>query len=691
MDYNAAKAAGYSDQEIQQFAQQNNLQVQNQTPQGSPPPGVQAPGQPNGTYMPSPSSGMSVSQPQQQQPQQQTAVAPTTPSFMQQTPLPGTTKPKGFWDGVVDWLPTIGAVGGGILGSVVAPGAGSVVGAGAGGALGEGIKESIQGKKLDPGQIALQGGMGAIGEGVGGLVAKGAGHLLGSLGDVAATNGLNITRLSQGKFATQFGEPIAKTLQENGLAGVDREGLMGGISKVQDQFNKVANADIPVPSKVIQDTIIPYIKKFTDSPVSSVKAVGQKMLQEVQNLAGKYPDGITLAELNKARQAFDKATTDSQFGSEIFGVNRAVGQMLRDTTRNAGSELETQGLLPGGSQLKDMGHNLNKLYDIADRSAGRESSGGGGSPWSVTNLLAEMAGGGGFAAMGGNPILGGLAGFAARKFVSNPAVAQAMSPGLTAAGDAVGGAAGKMIGGALGAGAATGVTGAIQDGTGPGGPGFANGSPAFPGSQSGMPAGITKDPTTGGFTLPPLQATGVQQIYTPQAYATDMAKASGDPVTQDQLTKIFKASQDTANSFIDKNGLSPSEQENMRNAYNTNYLANDVRTLMNQVPPGFLGKFKDYQQLASYNNGQYAALGTALQRLQAEVGKQLQGGVLRGYDINVLSVTPQLGDSPEAAAAKLDQVQTLLGQQYMNLYGKYGMNTQTQPGASSPGGFTPGQ
>src|SRR4030067_1551306 len=74
-------------------------------------------------------------------------------------------------------LPTVGAIGGGILGSFVAPGAGTIGGGAAGAGLGEILEQLITRKpnlKGVAGEIALGGAAGAAGKLIG-AGARGAG------------------------------------------------------------------------------------------------------------------------------------------------------------------------------------------------------------------------------------------------------------------------------------------------------------------------------------------------------------------------------------------------------------------------------------------------------------------------------------------------------------------------------------
>lgn len=99
----------------------------------------------------------------------------TDPPTMTEAVNPLTIFTLGARNKALGLLPTIGGVAGGLIGSAGGPMA--IGGAGVGGAAGEAAREALMGEKLSPGRIASEGGGQAIGEGVGGLMVKGAAKL----------------------------------------------------------------------------------------------------------------------------------------------------------------------------------------------------------------------------------------------------------------------------------------------------------------------------------------------------------------------------------------------------------------------------------------------------------------------------------------------------------------------------------
>lgn len=124
-----------------------------------------------------------------------------------------------------DYLPTIGAVGGGILGAAggtvlgapTGPGAaltgyaGGVAGSGIGASAGEALKEKLQGQSLNPGEIAKQGGINAAFDAVGGPILSAAGKAIGKVSSpLISSLGGGLAKIGD-LFGGSGGAQVAKT------------------------------------------------------------------------------------------------------------------------------------------------------------------------------------------------------------------------------------------------------------------------------------------------------------------------------------------------------------------------------------------------------------------------------------------------------------------------------------------------
>lgn len=584
-----------------------------------------------------------------------------------------------------DLLPTAGAVVGGIAGGALGGGIGAVPGAGAGAALGESLREALKGKKLSPTNIAVQGALGLAGEGAGQLVGKVAGGALSKLAEAEASKGVNATAKMANDYAQSHGgTTILDVLRNNNILGGGAEEISNAAKPIQDQFDTIATSPKPINQDIFLNRAIGKLQDLQNSTVPSVNKLGNQVddaLANVVNKAGKNGQ-LTIEELNNARKEYDAATKNSQWGSDQWGVNRIVGDILRKTVQDSADETGLVG--SNGESLTQLGQKLNQLYDLHDIAMARQGVGKGGT---LTNLA--RAGTAAFisSVLGFNPLAGMAAEEVGSRLADNPAIASVIAKGGMKAGNILSGVGATAAGG-LGAAGATGLGSALLPSM------SANGSEIQSAQQpnnsspnnashtnSNLPQGVTTD-NSGNINLPPLQANGVQQDYPYEKYIADLQKAGNNTHAQEMVQRAYDASQSRANSYISANALSADEQSQMRNAYNDNYLMNRVRQQLAQTPPSVLNRIKSINDLKMLG-GNYAQLATDLQTLQADVGKQLQGGVLRGYDVTVLNTAPALTDSPEAAMAKLNQLQLLMTQNYMNLYPRYGLNTQS-PTANSP-------
>lgn len=364
---------------------------------------------------------------------------------------------------IADALPTVGSIVGGIGGALIPglgeTGLGEVGGSAIGSGLGETLKESIEGKPLDAGNIAEQAALGGVGAGVGVGAAKIGAGILGKLGEGEAVNGLNLTRLQHNTLSIKNGEPVAKSLMNNGMAGVNAEGLSNGISKVQNTFDSIAkNNNVPIDQNAFLAHATTALDTLKTSSVPSDQALAPQVEEALGNVMDKVANGkvTTLADLNAERQAFDKATKDNQFGSAPWGVNRTVGDILRSTAYDSANASNAVG--PNGESLQDIGANLRKLYNISNIADKRVGQGNSAGVMSVSNMLL-----GGLGALAGAPAgpMGSIAGYAAttgaRKLLATQPVAKALSSTFTNAGKGLT----TPVGMGVAAGAGAGVSSAL--------------------------------------------------------------------------------------------------------------------------------------------------------------------------------------------------------------------------------------
>lgn len=375
----------------------------------------------------------------------------------QQSQQPTQPQQKNSW---ADWLPTVGGIVGGLAGAAVPvlgeTGVGEIGGSAAGSGLGETAKELIEGKPLNAGNIAGQTVMGGVGAGAGVGLGKLATGVLGKLGEGEAINGLNLTRLQQNALKLKNGESVADTLMKHDMPGVNAEGLSSGINKVQNTFDSIAKSNnVPIDQNAFLTHATTALKTLQDSSVPSDKALASQVEEALGNVIDKMANGkvSTLADLNAERQAFDKATADSQFGSSSWGVNRTVGDILRSTAYDSADASGAVG--PNGESLQTVGANLRKLYNISNIADKRVGQGNSAGVLSVSNML--LGGLGALAGSSAGPA-GSIAGYAAttgaRKLLASQPVASVLSKTLTNAADKLSSPIATGVAAGLGGGAA---------------------------------------------------------------------------------------------------------------------------------------------------------------------------------------------------------------------------------------------
>lgn len=620
--------------------------------------------------------------------------------------------------GFSDWLPTIGMVGGGLIGGV--PGA--IIG----GAGGEALKEGLSGQDLNPVNIAVQGGIGGIGEGVVGpllgkagdfLLSKGGGAL-GDYGSNLVTKGLNLTPKMEGDVAKAMGEKsLPEFLTKRGLHGANYEKIAAYTEPIQDQFDSIAmSKNIQVPTANIVDNFANEINRLNESLIPQDEAKAKTLTKVALKFIDQVGDQPTVGAdvVTGMRKTVDKAVRDWGADPEVQSVGNITRNIFSSAVENADPT----------NTLDATGNELSKLYKLQAKAEPRQFV---NTPSSTLPFGMRDASAGFIGNIFGGPVgAGALIGI--EKSLNSPFGTRLVSSVARGVGDKVAATSipswladtagiGLTTGGAAGANRLIPGSGqetqsykqnnipqnsqdnqsSLLSTTGGGLPnGTSNGSIVQSSIESNgqtapvnnTPEGVTVD-QSGNYNLPTPSAHGVPQHMSYDRYIQLLQRAGQNPQLRSQVEAAYAASQNIANSYIQANALSPQEQASMRDAYNTNLLMNTIRTEMKSLPPSVLnrvGVINDLNMLG----GPYAQLAANMKQLQAQIGKQLQGGVLRAFDMSFLNTAPTLGDTPQAAAAKLDNLQNLFSQQYMNLYPRYGLNLDTSmpniPNSQAPAG-----
>lgn len=647
----AARDAGYSDSEIQAFMQQNGIN-----------PSV---------------------------PQVQTASQPQAKS-----------------NGLLDFLlPTIGGIAGGVggaaLGGATTLGAGAPVGLIAGGAAGQAggraLANLLEGKNVEEG-VGGEAVGGAIGGGLGFGAGKLVGGVLGDIGENFITKGLNLTKGMINRLTQSNGEPVAQTLMNHGLSGVDAEGLGEGVNKLQNAFDSIAKSDTPIDNSVFAKHSANALDLLNNSSVPSKQSLAKQVQMALENVGSKMANGkvSNLADLNAERQAFDSATADSQFGSSDWGANRYVGDILRKTVQDTADQAGLVG--ENGQTVKQIGQSLQKLRNIQDIALNRQGMGAGaGGVLSLSNLLLGEAGGQAGGLLGLNPLISGIGAIGVRSASSNPLIASLLSKGATSTGNAIskiGPLTGVLGGGLVG----SSIVGTNQTN---------NQKEQDISHTSSIPQGVNYSvDNSGNFNLKPLgnASDRIPQTYPYENYLKDLQASGGNPIKMQQIQDAYNASQTQAQDYAKSHALPPGEEDFMFRANQTNTNMNELRQLVNKQ-----GNSNVLQAIANDNpliqqakvkldpTGDYATMLAILTNLRGMSVRAIEGGRPSNFDLNVLNSMPTPGDTKTVALRKLDHAQQLLAQQYeqnypfvgLNTYANYGVNQVQQANQQNPQSVPP--
>ena len=213
--------------------------------------------------------------------------------------------------GLSDWYPTIGSVGGGVIGGVLAGPPGAIALSALGGSVGEGARQSAQGEDMSLPKIALQGALGGVSEGGGMLVAKGIGagaklltksgeSVLGKVGDDVFH-----TVVRPNMYTKEGISDLVKTATDNGLMkGTVSQGLDALPGKMEDVTARITNK-------------LKAIK--TPADLEFAKQNFKTQLDATSGLVPGAPDGQYGAALERGNSLIDKLGGQKSFIVDASG------------------------------------------------------------------------------------------------------------------------------------------------------------------------------------------------------------------------------------------------------------------------------------------------------------------------------------------------------------------------------------
>lgn len=244
--------------------------------------------------------------------------------------------------GLAGLLPLIGSVGGGLLGSTVAPVAGTVAGSAAGGGLGELLAQYLSGEKTDLGKIGNE----ALWSGAGSLAGVGIGKILGGAGSGLledTARGTIAKNLPKGTAVGKIDELVAEATAKGAPTG-------SYVAKAR-KFQEIANAAKTARGNIaggVED-LIPR-SKLIDSLKSSAMETGLLDTKEAPKLNMflnriAKGDNVKTKDILTWLEGLSKPATPTYGSANPTAVARAA-RALKDT----GNEVLNQYLPEGATK-----------------------------------------------------------------------------------------------------------------------------------------------------------------------------------------------------------------------------------------------------------------------------------------------------------------------------------------------------
>lgn len=419
-----AKAAGYSDTEIQGYLQQTGFQP------------------------PAPTGGLRV-----------TGAAPARPTT---TAAPAQSQIRGRGGTLTSLISEGGALGGALTGAaigsavpVIGTAIGGIIGAGIGAFGGRLAENKVRDDRLGVTDALKEGALSAALAGPlrglkygatatkGLLAGKGAQQAFTTAAKKATdlsirkSLGLGVTKASKDlvikqfrltpsqltNFNKKFGEDVTELVSRYGIGTAD-DVATKGINPLQSVFDDIVDNIPDIPKKNLKALLDKEIKTLLNSPVETNRLLGQRLQSQANTLLKGQPSKIPGVVAKKLRQEFDDAVNYTLAGTPERTVAKRTADSLRKLLQNSADDA---GLVaPNGMSMKQLGREISKLKDLDEIVTKQGNLGRGSLPFNLPSGLGAVSGAvaGGAGAIGGTVLggpLGGLAGFAGAEFLNSPA------------------------------------------------------------------------------------------------------------------------------------------------------------------------------------------------------------------------------------------------------------------------------
>lgn len=267
------------------------------------------------------------------------------------------SQPKKKDRGLLDLLSTATSIGGGVLGSAVAPGVGTVGGAAAGGALGEWLEQLISKDETDLGDIGSE----ALWGGGGALVGMGVGKLLGG-----GAKGVS-KELARGKLAKNLPKDTATGKVDELVDYASQKGMPRGSSVAKSRgYEELATElrsargteMLGITQKIPRDQ---FVKQVKDAALKS-GWIDESEAKGLDKILGRLDKGKDIQPdklLNWIEDLSDAANLASR------QANPSVSARASKALRDAGGQV-LEGYLPKGSQAQALTKELGQALSLSE-------------------------------------------------------------------------------------------------------------------------------------------------------------------------------------------------------------------------------------------------------------------------------------------------------------------------------------
>lgn len=261
-------------------------------------------------------------------------------------------------------------------------------------------------------------------KGVEKVITKG-GKVIEEGGESLIVRGLKASPSQQKKFAEKTGQKLSEFMSKNGITSDFVEKSAQKLDELQNSFDEIAlRSDIKIGSNDLLSRFGKKVMEYTDSVIPEMKGKAESIKKVGENLAAKYGDEISIADLTKERRGVDKLLKEGSFNLPVEQANylRTVRDVLQETVQDYTSEVKV-----AGKGLKQIGIDLRNMFTFDKIAKQQAGLGKGTNLLGLGDLLAAGVG-----LPGGLP--GSLGMVALKKSLQSPKVLEKGSGALGAIG-----------------------------------------------------------------------------------------------------------------------------------------------------------------------------------------------------------------------------------------------------------------